>query len=132
MTPVLKHTGKRVFMLADTLRFFMFPPQPLQGKRNTFFYMFATDFRFRNHVFPQSLTCVYVAETRNSLPETCFFVPSSGGNVKIQSGNLTGFSVFPAVSVSHLRKPSFPIGIFLHSYMKSTFSLYKSDQYVTQ
>ena len=65
-----------------------------------FFYMFPTDFRFRNHVFPLSLRCVYVAETRNSVPETCFFVPSSGGNVKILSGNLTGFSVFPAVSVA--------------------------------
>ena len=64
------------------------------------YYMFPTDFRFRNHVFPQSLRCVYVAETRNSVPETCFFVPSSGGNVKILSGNLTGFSVFPAVSVA--------------------------------
>ena len=100
MTPVRKHTGKRVFTLADTLRFFMFPPQPLKGKRNTFYYMFPTDFRFRNHVFPLSLRCVYVAETRNSVPETCFFVPSSGGNVKILSGNLTGFSVFPAVSVA--------------------------------
>ena len=77
MTPVRKHTGKRVFTLADTLQFFMFPPQPLQGKRNTFYYMFPTD-----------------------VPETCFFVPSSGGNVKILSGNLTGFSVFPAVSVA--------------------------------
>ena len=50
-----------------------------------FFYMFPTDFRFRNHVFPQSLTCVYVAETPNSVPETWFFVPSSGSDVKIQS-----------------------------------------------
>ena len=65
-----------------------------------FFYMFQTDFHFRNHVFPQSLRCVYVAETRNSVPETYFFVPSSGGNMKIQSGNLTGFSVFPVVSVA--------------------------------
>ena len=48
----------------------------------TLFYMFPTDFRFRNHVFPQSLTCVYVAETRYSVPETCYFVRSTGGNVK--------------------------------------------------
>ena len=48
----------------------------------TLFYTFPTDFRFRNHVFPQSLTCVYVAETRYSAPETCYFVRSTGGNVK--------------------------------------------------
>ena len=66
----------------------------------TLFYMFPTDFRFRNHVFPQSLTCVYVAETRYSVPETCYFVRSTGGNVKIRSGNLTCFSVFPSVSVT--------------------------------
>ena len=65
-----------------------------------FFYMFPTDFRFRNHVFPQSLTCAYVAETRYSVPETCYFVRSTGGNVKIRSGNLTCFSVFPSVSVT--------------------------------
>ena len=65
-----------------------------------FFYMFPTDFRFRNHVFPQSLTCVYVAETRYSVPETCYFLLSTSGNVKIRSCNLTCFSVFPSVSVT--------------------------------
>ena len=66
----------------------------------TLFYMFPTDFRFTNHVFRQSLTCAYVAETQNSVPETCYFVRSTGGNVKIRSGNLPCFSVFPSVSVT--------------------------------
>ena len=39
-----------------------------------FFYMFPTDFRFRNNVFLQSLTFVSVAETRNSVPGTYHFV----------------------------------------------------------
>ena len=135
MTPLRKHSGKRVFGLADTLRFSCFRRCVYNGT-GTPFYMFPTDFRFRNHVFPQPLTCVYVAETRNSATEICYFVPSSGGNVKILSGNLTGFSVFPSVSVvftayikyvqkvSHLRKPSFPVGIFLNSYMKLTFEYF--------
>ena len=89
MTPLRKHSGKHVFPLADTLRFLMFP----------------SDFRFRNHVFPQSLTCAYVAETRYSVPETCYFVRSTVGNVKIRSGNLTCFSVFPSVSVTALICP---------------------------
>ena len=50
------------------------------------FNMSLTDFGFRNHVFPQSLSCLYVAETWNSVPESCFFVPSSSRNVKIRSG----------------------------------------------
>ena len=94
-----------------------------------FFYMFPTDFRFRNHVFPQSLKCVYVAETRYSVPETCYFVRSTGGNVKIRSGNLTCFSVFPLLrkyvqKVSYLPKPGFPMAIFLYSYMKLTFEYF--------
>ena len=79
--------------------------------------MFPTDFRFRNHVFPQSLTCAY------------YFVRSTGGNVKIRSGNLTCFSVFPLLpkyvqKVSYLPKPSFPMAIFLYSYMKLTFEYF--------
>ena len=46
----------------------------LRLPRRLFFYMFPRDFRFRNHVFLQSLTFVYVAETRNSVPETYYFV----------------------------------------------------------
>ena len=61
---------------------------------------FPTDFCCRNHVFPQSLTCVYVAETRYSVPETCYFLLSTSGNVKIRSCNLTCFSVFPSFSVT--------------------------------
>ena len=141
MTPLRKHSGKRVFGLADTLRFSCFRRCVYNGT-GTPFYMFPTDFRFRNHVFPQPLTCVYVAETRNSATEICYFVPSSGGNVKILSGNLTGFSVFPSVSVvftayikyvqkvSHLRKPSFPVGIFLNSYMKLTFEYFSPLTYM--
>ena len=89
MTPLRKHSGKGVFRLPDTLRFFMCPSLRSQRKRTTFFHTFPTDFRFRNHVFPQSLTCVNVAEVRNSVPETYYFVPSTGGNVKIRSCNLT-------------------------------------------
>ena len=69
-------------------------------KREAEHFLLHVSDRFPFQEFPQSLRCVYVAETRNSVPETCFFVPSSGGNVKILSGNLTGFSVFPAVSVA--------------------------------
>ena len=79
---------------------FNLAPTQYRQLRRLLFYMFPTDFRFRNHVFPQSLTCVYVAETRYSVPETCYFVRSTGGNVKIRSGNLTCFSVFPSVFVT--------------------------------
>ena len=71
------------------------------SKQNrTLFYMFPTDFHFRNHIFLQSLTCAYVTETPYSIPETCYFVRSTGRNVKIRSGNLTCFSVFPSVSIT--------------------------------
>ena len=39
MTPLRKHSGKRVFPLADTLRFFMFPSLRLQRNRNTFLHV---------------------------------------------------------------------------------------------
>ena len=52
-----------------------------------FLTMFLTDFGFRNRVFPQSLSCLYVTETWNFVTETCIFVPSSSGNVKIRSGS---------------------------------------------
>ena len=141
MTPLRKHSGKRVFWLADTLRFSCFCRCVYNGT-GTLFYMFPTDFRFRNHLFPQPLTYVYVAETRISVRVTCFFIPSSGGNMKIRSGNLTGFSVFPSVSVaftayikyvqkvSNLRKPSFLVGLYLNSYMKSTFEYFSRLTYM--
>ena len=59
--------------------------------------MFLTNFGFRNRVFPQSLSCLYVTETWNFVPETCFFVPSSSRNVKIRFGSLSFF--FSHVSV---------------------------------
>ena len=36
MTPLRKHSGKRVFPLTDTLRFLMFPSPRFQRNRNTF------------------------------------------------------------------------------------------------
>ena len=94
------HRQIRVYVSGYTTVFHVSVAAFTREAEHFFFYMFPIVFRFRNHVFPQSLTCVYVAETRNSVPETCSFVPSSGGNVKIQSSNLTGFSVFPALSVA--------------------------------
>ena len=151
MTQLRKHGGKCVFPLGDTLRFLMFPSLRLQRNRNTF-YMFPTDFRFRNHVFLQSLTCVYVAETRNSASETYYFVRSTGGNVKIRSGNLTCFSVFLSVSATaQIRPKSFifaetrfsnwNFSLILHEinlrvfflvnlHALNTCSLYKSDKYI--
>ena len=94
------HRQTRGYVSGYSYGFSCFRRSLYKGSGTLFFYMFPIVFRFTNHVFPQSLTCVYVAEMRNSLPETCSFVPSSGGNVKIQSSNLTGFSVFPALSVA--------------------------------
>ena len=39
MTPLRKHSGKRVFPLADTLRFLMFPSLRFQRNRNTFLHV---------------------------------------------------------------------------------------------
>ena len=39
MTPLWKHSGKRVFPLADTLRFLMFPSLRFQRNRNTFLHV---------------------------------------------------------------------------------------------
>ena len=72
----------------------------VHNRRRPLFSMFSANVRFRNHVFPQSLTCVYVAETRISVPETYYFIPSTGRNVKTRPGNLTDFSLFPSVSVA--------------------------------
>ena len=107
MTPLPKQSGKRVFPWADT------------------FLHFSADVRFRNHLFPQSLTCVYVAETRISVPETYYFVPSTVGNVKTRSGSLTDFSVFPlplphkyvqklGYSLAETKFSSWNFSLFLH------------------
>ena len=60
------------------------------------------------------------------------FCSSSGGNVKILSGNLTGFSVFPLPLLrKYVQKlgytfaeTKFPFGIFLNSFMKLTFGYF--------
>ena len=45
---------------------------------NTFLHV-SNRFPFRESLFPKSLTCVYVAEMRDSVPETCYFIPSPAG-----------------------------------------------------
>ena len=125
----------------------------LRLPRRLFFNMFPRDFRFRNHVFLQSLTFVYVAETRNSVPETYYFVLLQAETWRYYPAS---WRVFPCSRcpycvntsknwVTHLRKPSFPFGIFLNSFRKLTFgyfsfnlhamktySLYTSDKYIPQ
>ena len=48
----------------------------LQQNQNTFLHV-SNKFPFQESLFPKSLTCVYVAEMRNSIPENCYLVPSS-------------------------------------------------------
>ena len=50
----------------------------LQWNKNTFIHV-SNRFPFQESLFPKSLTCVYVAEIRNSVLETCYFIPSSAG-----------------------------------------------------
>ena len=50
----------------------------LQWNQNTFLHV-SNRFAFQESLFPKSLTCVYVAEMQNSVPETCYFIPSSAG-----------------------------------------------------
>ena len=50
----------------------------LQWNQNTFLHV-SNKFPFQEPLFPKSLTCVYVAEMQNSVPETCYFIPSSAG-----------------------------------------------------
>ena len=50
----------------------------LQWNQNTFLHV-SNKFPFRESLFPKTLTCVYVAKMRNSVPETCYFIPSSAG-----------------------------------------------------
>ena len=102
--------------------------------------MFLTNFGFRNRVFPQSLSCLYVTETWNFVPETCFFVPSSSRNVKIRFGSLSFF--FFHVSVRFrcrycvntsknftFAATSFSFGIFLNSFIKLSFEYFSRSIY---
>ena len=50
----------------------------LQQNQNTFLHV-SNRFPFQESLFPQSVTNVYVAEMRNSVPETGYFVPYSPG-----------------------------------------------------
>ena len=50
----------------------------LQWNQNTFLHV-SNRFAFQESLFPQPLTCVYVAEMQNSVLETCYFVPSPAG-----------------------------------------------------
>ena len=68
--------GKCVFLLLDTLQFSMFLLLLLQRNQNTFLHV-SNRFPFQESLFPKSLTCVYVAEMQNSIPENCCLVPSS-------------------------------------------------------
>ena len=74
VTPLWKHRGKCVFLLVDTLQFSMFLLLLLQWNQNTFLHV-SNGFPFQESLFPKSLTCVYVAEMRNSIPENCYLVP---------------------------------------------------------
>ena len=100
--------------------------------------MFPTDFRFKNHVFLQPLTCVYVAETRNSVisfllrAETWRYGP-------VTWLVFPGFRPFPLPLLRILntskkfhicRKKGFPVGIFLNSYMKLTFEYFSRLTYM--
>ena len=124
-----------------------------QQKQTTVLHVSA-DVRFRNHLYPQSLTCVYVTETQISVPETYYFVPSTVGNVKLRFGNLTDFSVFllPLLykyvqklgySFAVTKFSSWTFSLFLHEislrvffsvnlHAMKTCSLYKSDKYIRQ
>ena len=129
MTLLRKHSGKRVFPLADTLRFLTFPSQRLQRNRNTFFTCF------------RQISVSGITYFRNRYVCLCC------GNSKFRNGNLLFrsfyrrkgedtvpqpdlcFRPFPLLrkyvqKVSYLRKPGFPIGIFLYSYMNLTFEYF--------
>ena len=85
--PLPKHSGKRVFPLADTWRFFMFPSLRLQRKRNTFLYV--SD-RFP---FQESRTSATV--------NVCFCC----GNAKFRNGNLFFRSFFWQKREDTVRQP---------------------------
>ena len=132
MTPLRKHSGKRVFPLADTLQFLMFPLLRFQRNRNTFLHV-SDRFPFQ--------------ESRiSAIVNVCLCC----GNAIFRTGNLLFrsfywrkreryglatwlvflcFRLFPLLrkyvqKVSYLLKPGFPMGIFLYSYMKLTFEYF--------
>ena len=132
MTPLRKHSGKRVFPLADTLRFLVFPSLRFQRNRNTFLHV-SDRFPFQ--------------ESRiSAIVNVCLCC----GNAIFRTGNLLFrsfywrkreryglatwlvflcFRLFPLLrkyvqKVSYLPKPVFPMAIFLHSYMKLTFEYF--------
>ena len=152
LTPLRKHSGKRVFPLADTIRFLMFPSLRVQRNQNTFLHV-SDRFPFQESSISAIVNvCLCCQETQNSVTETCYFVRSTCGNVKIRSGNLTCFSVFPSVSATaQIRPKSFifaetrfsnwNFSLILHEinlrvfflvnlHALKTCSLYKSDKYI--
>ena len=132
MTPLRKHSGKRVFPLADTLRFLMFPSLRFQRNRNTFLRV--------SDRFPFQESCI------SAIVNVCVCC----GNALFRTGNLLFRSfywrkredtvrqpdLFFCVSVcfrllrkyvqkvSYLPKPGFPMAIFLYSYMNLTFEYF--------
>ena len=87
MIPLRKHSGKRVFPLSDTLRFFMFPSLRLQRNRNTFLHV--SD-RFPFH------------ESRiSAIVNVCLCC----GNAKFRTGNLLFRSFYWRKREDTVRQP---------------------------
>ena len=136
MTPLPKHSGKRVFPWADTLRVFTFITEG-------------------DHFFPCFRKRPFQESRISPVVNMCLCC----GNANFCTGNLLLHSFyrpkredtarqpdwFFLVSVrfrcrycinkskkwvTHLRKPSFPVGIFLCSYMKLTFEYFSQLTYM--
>ena len=131
MTPLRKHSGKPVFPLADTLRFLTFPSLRFQRKRNTFFTCFRQIsvsgimyfcnrwrlFLLRKREIPyrKPIISFFFRRKREDTPATWLVFPCSRCPYCVNTSKNW---------VTHLRKPSFPFGIFFNSYMKLTFGYF--------
>ena len=132
MTPLRKHSSKRVFPLADTLRFLMFPSLRFQQNRNTFLHV-SDRFPFQesriSKIVNMCLCCGNAIFRTWNLLFRSFYWRKREDTVRQSDLFFCVFVCFRyCINTSKkfhiLPKPGFPMGIFLYSYMKLTFEYF--------